>query len=124
MLLRYWKSIVVSLTILFLSFARFPSVSQLPKEIPWDKIVHFIMYLSLTFILMYDNFKARRPDTGKSAFYFICVAYPLVLGVVTEICQSAFFATRAAEWSDWFSNTVGFFTGWGIFMIFKRKYLT
>lgn len=124
MLLKYWKSILISLIILFLSFAKFPSVSQLPKEIPWDKIVHFFMYFSLTFILMYDFSKADNPSASKRIFIIICIAYPLVLGVATELLQAIFFPPRVAEWSDWLCNVAGFVFAWGIFTIFKRKHIT
>lgn len=119
LLKKYWKSILMTLLILVLSFAKLPTSNTLPKEIPWDKIAHFLMYLSLTSILMYDSYKDNKLTRKRS--YLICIAYPLILGVVTEFCQSLFFFPRVAEWYDWLSNVAGFFAGWGIFMIFKRK---
>lgn len=119
---KYWKSILTTLIIFVLSFAKLPSTNELPKLIPWDKIAHFFMYLTLTFILMYDFYKDNKLTEKKS--YFICIAFPLILGVITELCQNLFFFPRVAEWYDWLSNFGGLLAGWGIFMIFKRKFQT
>ena len=124
LLIKYWKSIILTLLILILSFAKLPSTDKFPPEILWDKIAHFFMYFSLTFILMYDFYKGGRPTNKKGTFMLICIVYPILLGIFTEIGQALVFTSRAAEWYDWVSNIAGFFAGGAFFMIFKRKLIT
>ena len=124
LLIKYWKSILMTLVILVLSFAKLPSPGSLPKEIPFDKIAHFFMYLILTIILMYDFTKDTKLNFRKNMFVYICILFPLLLGAITEILQTLFFYPRIAEWVDLFSNTAGVFIGWGIFLLLKRKIKT
>lgn len=122
LLFKYWKSILMTLVILFLSFAKLPPMEQLPPTISWDKIGHFGMYFLLTFILMYDFHKTNTQNPKKLTYLLICFALPLFLGIITELFQTLFFPPRAAEWLDWVSNTIGVFAGWGAFTIFKRRF--
>ena len=122
LLIKYWKSILMTLVILFLSFAKLPSLGYFPQVIPWDKITHFSMYFILTVILLSDFHNKNEPTTKQWTFLLICVAYPLVLGMITELFQSLFFFPRSAEWLDWLSNTAGVLAGWGVFTIFKRRF--
>lgn len=122
LLLKYWKSILVTLIILFLSFARLPSLEHVPTVSHMDKIAHFSMYLFFTFILMFDFHKSNKQNPKKRSYLLICFAFPLFLGMITEIFQALFFFPRTAEWFDWLSNTAGVFAGWGVFSIFKRSF--
>lgn len=70
---------------------------------------------------MYDLHKDKKRTENKRFFIIVCIAYPLILATLTESCQTLFFFPRVAEWFDWLSNITGFFAGWAIFMIFKRK---
>lgn len=122
LLIKYWKSILMTLVILFLSFAKLPSLESVPSISHMDKIAHFSMYLFLTFILMIDYHQANNAHTKKSTYLLICFVLPLFLGMITELFQALFFFPRAAEWLDWLSNTAGVFAGWWAFTIFKRRF--
>lgn len=124
LVIKYWKSILMTLVILFLSFAKLPSMplDYFPPVILWDKIAHFSMYFILTFLLLFDSRRTNNQAAKKSTYLFICLVFPLLLGIITEISQALFFFPRAAEWIDWISNTAGVFVGWGIFTLFKRRF--
>jgi len=124
LLIKYWKSILMTLVILVLSFAKLSSPVSISKEIPFDKIAHFFMYLILTIILMYDFTRDTKLNFRKNMFVYVCILFPFLLGALTEILQTLFFYPRVAEWIDLLSNTVGIFTGWGIFLLFKKKIKT
>ncbi|MEA4937322.1 hypothetical protein SDC9_128267 [bioreactor metagenome] len=122
--IKYWRSILLTLIILVLSFAKLPSAPNLPKEVPWDKIVHFFMYFSLTVVLMSDFYRGNTLVERKRLFILICIVYPLTLGILTEFCQSLFFFPRVAEWYDCLSNVAGFLSGWGFYLMIKQKFKT
>jgi len=124
LLIKYWKSILMTLAILVLSFAKLSSPVSIPKEIPFDKIAHFFMYLILTIILMYDFTRDTKLNFRKNMFVYVCILFPFLLGALTEILQALFFYPRVAEWVDLLSNIAGVFIGWGIFLLFKRKIKT
>jgi VanZ family protein len=124
LLIKYWKSILMTLVILVLSFAKLPSMGSMSKAIPFDKIAHFFMYLILTIILMYEFTNDTKSNLRNNMFFYICVLYPFLLGAITEVIQTLFFYPRIAEWGDLISNTGGIFIGWGVFLLFKRKIKT
>ena len=129
----YWKSILVIIGILYLSFTSpstfesVPRISQFPHS---DKIVHFVMFFVLTAVLIYEfqkSTKGRRHETTKKvrflnnknrSFVLLCFVFPIALGGLIEILQKAFFP-RSAEWLDWAADIAGVLTAWAIFLIAK-----
>ena len=116
----------MTLVILVLSFAKLSSLNlgHLPPSIPWDKMAHFSMYFVLTYLLMHDFHNTKKRTSERWVFLLVCLAYPLLLGMITEVFQGLFFFPRTAEWLDWLSNTAGVFAGWGAFRIFNRRFKT
>ena len=113
---------LVIVIILVLSFAKFPSFNYLPKTISWDKLVHICMYFALAFILLYDYSRSKGEKNSKWMPVLICVFFPVVFGGMIEVLQPIL--SRSAEWLDWLSDITGVLLGWGIFLIFKRKFIT
>jgi len=111
-LFQYWESIIITLCILYLSFAppsSFVGVPSFPNE---DKLIHLFLYFVLTFILIYDFRKYTKTFKINSlSFFMICVFFPILLGGAVEILQPIYFAPRTAEWSDWFSDVAGTILG-------------
>jgi len=111
--LRYWESIIITLGIMYLSFAppsTFQGVPSLPYE---DKVVHLLLYFGLTCMLIYDFWKyAKNNKTTASAFILVCLVFPIILGGAVEILQPLYFAPRTAEWVDWFCDITGVLIGW------------
>jgi len=124
MLKRYWKSAIVTLMILVLSFADAPAV---PKEITfvgWDKVVHVIMYFVLSTVLMTEYFRDKRVFFSRSFFFMICIVYPILIGTITEILQGLIFTVRDPDFYDWTANTFGVFLAWGVYAVYlnlKKK---
>jgi VanZ family protein len=123
-LYNYWKSVLLTLIILVLSFAKLPALESIPKVSNLDKLVHFLMYLSLTLVLIYDFTKEKRNDYRTWRFVLICLLFPFLLGGITELLQSLLFVPRVAEWWDWISNSSGVLVGWGVYVVYKRSFKT
>ncbi|NDV46758.1 hypothetical protein D0T49_06830 [Paludibacter sp. 221] len=122
--ISYWKSIIVFIGILYLSFAPPSAFKSVPTFSNADKVIHFLMYLGLTAVLIYDS--RKRNKTGKYSysilFFIACIVFPIVLGGIIEILQGAYFKPRSASWVDWFADIAGVVAGWGAaHLFFKLK---
>ncbi len=116
--LQYWKSILCSVSIFILS----TMPSDTVKEDSWysfqhaDKIVHFIMYLTLSVIILSDYNKKNRPTIIKYIMVFVFAA---IYGGIIEILQGTIFETRSADIYDFAVNMVGAISGCIIFFPLK-----
>lgn len=111
-LFYYWKSIIIMLGILYLSFAppsTFQGISTFENE---DKLIHILMYAGLTFVLIFDFLQHTKNNATTIAFILTCLIFPVFLGGAVEILQPMYFAPRTAEWLDWFSDITGVLVGW------------
>lgn len=118
----YWKSVLMTAVILYLSFARLSPIEQVPQFSYTDKVAHFMLYLIYSLFLMFDYLNTGK-RIYKKRFYSLCLIWPVILGAVTEICQSLFFAPRQSEWLDFLSNVTGVLVGWGIFHLFRKQFI-
>ena len=76
-----------------------PSSGQ-PSPIPYlDKILHFLIFLLLTFVL---DFCTRRPLKEHYSLIFLLIGF----GVFIEVSQYLT-ATRSADLLDWVSDFLG-----------------
>lgn len=119
---NYWKTILVTLIILVLTFGSFSGLEDIPKVTFWDKIVHFMMYLTLTLVVMYDHHHDLKNRNKRLVFLLLCLVFPFILGIVTEILQPMFMTERYTDIYDSLSNTIGILAGWGLFSVFKKMY--
>jgi len=98
MRLFFYRSFFISMVVFVYLLAITPSSGSL--SIPYlDKIVHFLIFLLLTFIL---DFCTRRHL--KEHYYLIFLL--LGFGVFIEASQY-FTATRSAEFLDWAFDSLG-----------------
>lgn len=97
------KSIVVATAILLLSVGHF---SELPGENVEnaDKIVHFIMYFSLAFVLGRDLYSVRQ--SLSASWWTVTVLLPSLFGVLMEAVQF-FLPYRSASLFDMAANISG-----------------
>ena len=93
----YWKTIVCSVCILILSMASF-SGHKLPTFTHADKLVHLVMYLTLTCILFYDYSQKHAVKTFRS--YFLLLLAPIFYGGFMEIMQGVLTVSRSADGFD------------------------
>lgn len=122
---QFYKSIIATLAILYLTLASPSEFKELPViAIPHvDKLVHSLMFFVLAFVLFFD-FRSLSPrsDRFSSKFLIICVLFPILFGGVIELMQEAWFFPRSAEWLDWLSDIVGVFFALIIASLFKNKF--
>ncbi len=111
------KSIVVATAILLLSVGHF---SELPGENVEnaDKIVHFIMYFSLAFVLGRDLYSVRQ--SLSASWWTVTVLMPSLFGVLMEAVQF-FLPYRSASLFDMAANISGAAVGTALsFVVIDR----
>jgi VanZ family protein len=126
-ILQYWKTVVVLAIIFFLSTAPasdFQSIPAFPNE---DKLVHFLMYFTLAFVLLWDTTK-RNPKANivNNHVWIWIIGIPALFGGAMEIWQWLLTTSRTGDWLDEVVDTIGatagyFFGKWLITHYFKRK---
>jgi len=110
---HYWKSIIVIGCILYLSFAPPSTFQGIPTFNFEDKLVHLLMYASLTIVLIFDHYRTvKELNVNKIAFILICLVFPTLFGGVIEIIQPLLFFPRSASWLDWLADILGVLIGW------------
>lgn len=113
-IIKYTKSILWALLILYLSLANLND-NELVKELffPYsDKIAHIGVYAIFTFLLM-SEYKMKKKQLLP---LFIAIVY----GVLMEFLQYALTTYRSLELFDILANTIGAFAAWYIY----KKYFT
>jgi VanZ family protein len=98
-------SILLTLVIIFLSFARaetFSGVNVLGIS-HLDKIVHACMYFTLMAVLLYEN----RSALNKSINFILLAIIPFGLGSLIELLQSWLTDTREGDIRDVIFNLLG-----------------
>lgn len=107
-LISYYKSLVIFLMILYASIVPSPEI----EKVKWlnipniDKPVHFIMYFTFAFILIYDLLKSK-PYFSNVKIYFISFLTAVFYGGVLEILQSIATKSRSGDIFDFLFDTSG-----------------
>ena len=122
-ILAYPLSILVTIGVLYLSFAS-PStfdfaepVARFPHS---DKIIHFLMFFILTGALIYESvIRNKKIAYPSKKFLLVCILFPIALGGIIEILQGAFF-NRSACWFDWLADIVGVAVAYIIYFLARR----
>lgn len=119
-LLRFHKTIFILIVITLLSLLKVGDLApDQVKLIPYsDKIVHFIMYFTATFILLFEYYLHHNKNkSGLINLIFI----PFIWGALMEVCQFFFTDNRAAEWWDFIANTLGLVIGYVSFRLMCKN---
>ena len=102
---HYWQTILVFCLIFYVSLLHTPSIKLafFPYQ---DKLVHLLMYLTLSSVICRNLIKA---NTQLSTFFFTLIVFvlPVSYGGVIELLQGAYFAPHTADWFDFFANATG-----------------
>jgi len=98
-------SIIVALTILYLSLANSKSFNEVPfLNIPYfDKIAHFLMYFGLMSVIAFEH---RNEITGRTQLSLFALI-PFVYGILMEILQFTITADRSGNIYDVLANSAG-----------------
>lgn len=117
----YWKSILFTFLIFYLSFAKPTSFKELNVINLTDKWAHYLIYVAYGMVLIFEFYKKTNFRFTAIQYIIFCVAFPIVLGGLIEIVQETFFKPRSAEWVDWLCDIVGILSA-VIIMKYLKKY--
>jgi len=118
----YWKSILFTLLLFYLSFARPASFKDINVMNLTDKWAHYLVYVAYGMVIIFDYIKRNSLQYNKTHFVIYCIIFPIVLGGLIEIVQEMFFKPRSAEWIDWLCDILGILSAW-LLMNFAVKHI-
>lgn len=113
--LKYYKSTIIFILVLLLSLLPANSTAKIHfLNLPYfDKVIHFLMYFSLTFVLFLDiKIKIKNPTRP---FIFRVVILLVVWSGFLEIIQEFFILGRSGSWFDLLANILGVIFGTFLF---------
>jgi VanZ family protein len=117
---HYYKSILIALTIMWLSLSESGVVNPrgllgIPNA---DKIGHFLAYALFSSVILLDSswwLKERK-------FRYSLLVIPVGFGAMMELLQKYFTSGRQADWVDLAADLAGVFIGLLVALL-VRKYL-
>ncbi|MBN2742886.1 MAG: VanZ family protein [Marinilabiliaceae bacterium] len=119
----YKKTIILIILITMVSLMNFQNIE--PDKIPniphLDKVVHFGMYLTLTFTFMWENYCRHQYHFILSRFIIIIIAV-VAMGVMIEWLQANFTVSRSGSVGDAMANSAGLMMGMILFRITKTNH--
>ncbi|MEP7129433.1 MAG: VanZ family protein [Chitinophagales bacterium] len=111
--------------IVYLSFTPLKSWPQptIFQKLYIDKVVHFIMYSVLSFLLIRSIFRQQMKQLPRYESLLIAFIFSASLGVAVEFLQPMLTEYRKFEWMDMIANAAGalggvFFFKW---LLSRRK---
>lgn len=116
----YWKSVIVLISILVLSFMNPPSIPSMKEIFSFDKVAHLVMYAGFTVVLLLDTSLVKGYKRSRRLYVVAGILVPVFVGALTEVLQTILFAPRAAEWGDFYSDSAGVAVGWLLFYGWRK----
>jgi len=90
-------------------------------RIPYfDKIVHFLMYFTMAFFLMFEYYLHHK---HKITHIVQILLIPLFWGAAMELAQLLLTNYRGAEWWDMLANSIGVVTAYFAVYILRHNKL-
>lgn len=108
---KFYPTILLITVISFLSLANFRSVPSLPTFPHMDKLVHFWMYATLSFALLFDLSRTNSSRKVTVICMVIAVVFATAVGGTMELLQGYLTDTRMADWWDMAANFGGSLMG-------------
>lgn len=102
---KYPLSILIIGVILFLSFFN-PPETPLDEVTNIDKVLHFLMYFGFCSVLWFEYFRSHKQAHAGRLILWAIIA-PIIFSGLIEIGQQTLTPTRAADWYDFFFNSLG-----------------
>lgn len=81
----------------------------------FDKIVHFVLFMVLTFTWINGIFKQSASYKLKVHGPKLILVLSLIFGLVLEMLQNAIFVERQFQWTDLIADCIGSIAGIGVF---------
>lgn len=99
-----------------ISFASLANVNKItPVNLPtiphFDKIVHFLMYSTLTFTFLWENFTRHHYHVITNRVFSIIIIV-IAVGIIMELLQKYLTNYRSGDIKDEIANTTGLICGW------------
>jgi VanZ family protein len=85
-----------------------------------DKVIHFIMYFSLTFIFMIEN-KYNATIESQRKISILPITGFILFGILIELLQSFITSYRSTDFTDGLSNVLGILAAVIIYKITYKK---
>jgi VanZ family protein len=113
-------TILISLIIIYLSLANAKTFEDAGLfDIKYlDKLVHFGLYFSFTFILIIEH-RNRFANTRQ---LLLTALIPFAFGTIIEFIQADFTRTRSGDILDVLANTAGIFAALYLWLLIKPFY--
>lgn len=123
MLIRYtFLPLFVGLLIFVATCLLTPSqMPEMPKGVPWDKLVHFGMFFLLSAVALVDYYRLHKGAPSLVRWILWGFIIPVIYGGAIELVQKYFFPLRSGEWNDWFADILGALVATLIVIIFVKK---
>ncbi len=119
---KYKFSILIFLVIVTISLVNTQSISIDEKMLfkHFDKVVHLLMYFTLTFIFAIENFISSNYKINKLKFFAV-ITISFIVGVGMELAQSYLTTYRSGDFFDEMANLSGVIVAVLIFLLLKNK---
>lgn len=126
--MKTWLWVIAEIVIIFVLLSlpgnNFHTTSNWFGYIPIDKIVHIVLFGSLSFSIFYhfEHLKNKRYKTIRAKAYVLifCMLY----GIAMEYYQKYFVPSRGFEVADMLADTVGAMVALPIFTWLKNKFIS
>ncbi|MDD2960988.1 MAG: VanZ family protein [Muribaculaceae bacterium] len=119
------STLIVLLLIFYATLSPNPfHLSESTKLFPGaDKIVHLIMFMTLTISALFDYSKKTFPHHLKIKITTALIAGCIVIGGLIEILQEFLTASRSGNFLDFYADIAGILIGLLLYKFFIEKYI-
>ena len=98
---------------------RFPWLAAIPY---YDKWIHFGLF-AILIVLLLAGMRAQSFRQGfRPNYLWLSAILCIVYGAFTEVLQEMAAAGRTADIFDFMADTVGIFSGIGVFLLLSRRH--
>ncbi len=98
----------------------FPQVITLAEIISPDKIVHFVLFGTLLFLLL-RSFLIQYSGAYRSYIISAVLFFGIFVGALTEVMQHYVFVGRNGNIYDFIADMIGCLIGMSVYLIMRRK---
>ena len=112
---------VIIIVLLLLPSRDFPSTGGWFKDLPTDKIVHFGIFGTLTFLFLRPAPFLNLSKRNKEIYLLFIVFISILWGITTEYMQETLTTDRAFDLLDWAADSLGSIVAYLFYKIWYRK---
>jgi VanZ family protein len=122
-IIQYYKITITAMVLIVVASLLDTDSEQLPNIhffAHMDKVVHFSMYATLTFVFMWENYVRHKYHLLVNRLFMI-TSIVLLMGIALEFIQAYFTNTRSGSIWDGLANILGFIGGMVFFHLSKKN---